>query len=45
MIPIMPASVVTTLVFIELMFHIHALLITVPISWNCIVTIRNKIRG
>ena len=45
MIPTVPANILTLIVFLWLTFGFHELLMIVPVSWNVVVVINNKLRG
>tara|TARA_Y100001938_G_scaffold139555_1_gene206571 strand:+ start:914 stop:1057 length:144 start_codon:yes stop_codon:yes gene_type:complete len=45
MIPTIPFNILVLVTFIELSFRINDLVLIIPIAWNIIVTINNKIRG
>tara|TARA_Y100000004_G_scaffold63787_1_gene71602 strand:+ start:201 stop:344 length:144 start_codon:yes stop_codon:yes gene_type:complete len=45
MIPTIPFNILVLIIFIELSFRINDLVLIIPIAWNIIVTINNKIRG
>ena len=44
MIPTIPFNILVLVTFIELSFRINDLVLIIPIAWNIIVTINNKIR-
>ena len=45
MIPKIPFIVLVLIIFVELSFRINDLFLILPISWNVIVTINNRLRG
>ena len=45
MIPTIPFNILVLIIFMELSFRINDLVLIIPIAWNIIVTINNKIRG
>jgi len=45
MIPIIPHNILVLIIFIELSFRINDLILILPIAWNIIVSINNKLRG
>lgn len=45
MIPTIPFNILVLVIFIGLSFRINDLVLIIPIAWNIIVTINNKLRG
>ena len=45
MIPTVPANILTLIVFLWLTFGFHELVMIVPVSWNIVVAINNRLRG
>lgn len=45
MIPTIPFIALVLIIFIELSFRINDLILILPIAWNIIVSINNKLRG
>ena len=44
MIPIIPGKIISTIVFLYLIFVYNEIFLVYPIVWNFVVSIRNKIR-
>ena len=44
MIPTVPTNILTLIVFLWVIFRFHDLFMIIPVSWNIVVDINNKLR-
>jgi len=44
LIPTVPPNILTLIVFLWVVFRFHDLLMIIPVSWNIVVAINNKLR-